>query len=151
MKINWEHQVKLASIIAEEAHKGTFRKFGADKDLPYIVHPNRVAESLDDPILKAAGYLHDVVEDTSITFQVLKDRGVSDEVVEVLRYVTKREGENYKDFIMRITGNLRAMKLKVADLKDNLSSCPEGQMKDKYRLALWILEREIALTETAND
>jgi hypothetical protein len=151
MKINWEHQITLASIIAKEAHKGTFRNFGADRNLPYIVHPNRVAESLEDPLLKSAGYLHDVVEDTNITFQDLKDRGVCEEVIDVLKYVTKIEGENYRDFIARIAGNLKAMKLKVADLKDNLSSCPEGQMKDKYRLALWILEGEIALTETAND
>ena len=32
------------------------------------------------------------------------------------------------------------MKLKLLDLEDNLMSCPEGSMKDKYRLAKWIIE-----------
>lgn len=135
-----EELVKLAESIAREAHTGAIRKFGADKDKPYIVHPERVAAKLDYPVLKAAGWLHDVVEDTKITFQDLLDRGIWPEVVDILKYVTKKEGENYKDFMVRISRSKFAMQLKKADLEDNLESCPEGQMKDKYRLALWLID-----------
>lgn len=54
-----------ARSFAEKAHKGQRRK---SSDVPYITHPIRVAERLDqagfNDNLVCAGYLHDVVEDT---------------------------------------------------------------------------------------
>lgn len=40
--------VEISRKIAEDAHKGQFRKMGADKGKPYIVHPERIAAKFPD-------------------------------------------------------------------------------------------------------
>lgn len=56
-----------AKLFAIKAHKGQKRK--SDKEKPMIIHPINVANILEeynfDDFVIAAGYLHDVVEDTS--------------------------------------------------------------------------------------
>lgn len=58
-----------AKLFAIKAHKGQVRK--AEPDKPYIMHPIGVANLLEqygyDDMIVAAGYLHDVVEDTEYT------------------------------------------------------------------------------------
>jgi hypothetical protein len=138
-----KEQIALAEQIARKAHEGQFRTKGADKGKPYIVHPERVANRLkSDPILECVGWLHDVVEDTSITFDDLLKQGVLPEIVEILKFVTRPKGENYFDFCKRIAKNLDAIELKLADLEDNMSSLEECGAKDKYRFAKAYLERE---------
>ena len=51
---------RLAEQIARKAHDG----LTDEADRPYIEHPARVAARLTDPELRAAAWLHDVVEDT---------------------------------------------------------------------------------------
>lgn len=64
-----------AAMLADYAHKGQFRKWDKS-DCPYIVHPMRVAsmvclrEEIDADMICAA-FLHDVLEDTSITYEDL--------------------------------------------------------------------------------
>lgn len=125
------------------AHQGQTRKFGADAGKPYFVHPARIGNQFDDPILRDAGYLHDVLEDTHITEDKLRELGVNEEVIEIVKAVTKRPGEKYFDFIMRIDSNMKAKLIKMADLRDNMSSIDEGSLKDKYRFALAFLNKDI--------
>jgi len=136
-------QLEIARNIATKAHEGQFRKMGEDKGKPYIVHPERVAEALShySETLASAGFLHDVLEDTNITEADLKSQGIDDYVIEIVKQVTKKEGENYLDFILRIKGYQFATLLKIADLKDNMKSLQEGSLLDKYRMALWILNQ----------
>ena len=60
-----------AKEFAIKAHKGQVRK--NEKDKPMIMHPISVAELLEeygyDDNVVAAGYLHDVVEDTKYTIE----------------------------------------------------------------------------------
>ena len=137
--------VEKCKKIATEAHKGQFRKFGDDKGKPYIVHPERVASKVasrfDDPYLAAIGWLHDVIEDTDITIDNLNEMGVPPEVQFGVKGMTKWEGENYLNFILRVQMNPYARPVKIADIEDNMISLKEGSLKDKYRLALYILRR----------
>ena len=89
--------------------------------------------------------LHDVVEDTSITFEDLKTEGLDDRLLEALKCLTKEEGEDYKAFIERVSTNRLATKVKIQDLKDNMDVTRlNGKAHWKletYKEALEYLER----------
>lgn len=128
---------KMAQEIATEAHKGQFRKF-TEKGQPYIIHPERVAQNVPEEYRPAA-WLHDVLEDTSVSEERLRTI-FPKEVVDVVVILTHRKKEeNYFEYIMRIAQDPKAITIKLADLRDNLNSLPEGSLKDKYRLAQYIL------------
>ncbi len=74
-------QSELAQSIAAAAHKGQVDKAGK----PYIEHPAHVAANVQGDAAKAVAWLHDVVEDTPLTFADLRERGVAPEVIEALK------------------------------------------------------------------
>jgi len=142
-------QLEIARKIATKAHEGQFRKMGEDKGKPYIVHPERVSKALENytgsDILSAVGVLHDVLEDTNVTEEDLRAQGIEEYIIRIVQTLTKKEGENYLNFILRIKDCEAATRVKIADLKDNMTSLQEGSLLDKYRMALWILNvREYA-------
>lgn len=118
--------------IATCAHTGQVDKAGA----PYILHPLRVMLTRDNEIERICAILHDVIEDTDITFADLRNEGFSEEVITVLDCLTKRDGEAYDDFIDRVLINETACRVKLADLCDNmdLSRIENPTEKDKERL-----------------
>ena len=101
---------------AEECHRGHLDKSG----VMYVLHPLQVMRQMKTETEKIVGVLHDIVEDTPITLQDLRQKGYSEEIVEAIDCLTKREGENYEDFIERCKKNPIAMKVKIADLEDNM-------------------------------
>ena len=103
--------------IARQAHAGQVDKGGAD----YIGHPLRVMEKCGTEEEKIVGVLHDVVEDSDWTFEMLEEEGFTPDVVEALKCLTKvPEDENYDDFIARVMTNPLAVKIKLYDIEDNL-------------------------------
>lgn len=106
--------------IAYKAHIGQLDKGGS----PYILHPVRVALHCQTEDEKIVALLHDVVEDTSITFEDLKTEGLDDRLLEALKCLTKEAGEDYKAFIERVSTNRLATKVKIQDLKDNMDVTP---------------------------
>ena len=124
---------KKAEIIARKAHAGQVDKAGED----YFNHPKRVADNFyeDNDIIVAL--LHDVIEDTEITLEQLKEEGFNDAVLAALDAITKREGESYDQFIERVKDNPIALKVKLADLRDNMDilRLPVLTEKDLQRIA----------------
>jgi (p)ppGpp synthase/HD superfamily hydrolase len=122
--------------IAVTAHQGQTDRYGA----PYILHPLRVMERVDTEIEKIVAILHDVVEDTKWTFDDLRREGFSDEIIQALDCLTKREGEAYEDFVNRSAGNSLARRVKLADLEDNMDirRMPTVTAKDVERLAKYL-------------
>jgi (p)ppGpp synthase/HD superfamily hydrolase len=127
MALSLDKQLLLAPQVAARAHRTQKRKDGT----PYIAHPIRVAlrvapkigdflEAMNMEALIVA-YLHDVVEDTDVTFDDLRELGFSESVLAALDGVTKRTGEKYMDFIRRckVSGPV-AVAVKLADIEDNL-------------------------------
>ena len=109
--------LERAIEIARQAHAGQVDKGGAD----YIWHPLRVMERGENEEQKIVGVLHDVVEDSDWTFEMLEAEGFSGEIVDALRCVTKQsEDEDYDAFISRIITNPLAIKVKLYDLEDNM-------------------------------
>jgi (p)ppGpp synthase/HD superfamily hydrolase len=87
--------------------------------------------------------LHDVVEDTEYTVEDLRKAGYSQKILRSLNCLTKRDGEEYDQFIKRVKRNPLARKVKVADIEDNLDLARIERPKkrdfmriEKYRRAL---------------
>jgi (p)ppGpp synthase/HD superfamily hydrolase len=108
--------LEKAIAIAVEAHRGQKDKNGA----AYILHPLSVMHRVEGEAAKIVAVLHDVVEDTPWTFEKLKSEGFTNEILQALEGVTKREGESYEDFVKRAAGNPVARRVKLADLEDNM-------------------------------
>ncbi len=129
--------LERAIQIATEAHKGQLDKAGRD----YIGHPLRVMEMGKTEDEKIVGVLHDVIEDTDWTFEMLEAEGFSREVIEALKCVTKlSENENYDDFIERVKKNPLAVAVKINDLTDNMDirRLPYLSDKDVKRLKKYL-------------
>lgn len=107
---------KEALKIAYKAHDGQYRR---DSYVPYIVHPIRVSNCFNDDFRKTIAVLHDVIEDTSITYDDLNQFSMN--VIKILEMLTKRENENHFDYVDRVKQNEIAIEIKIADIVDNLS------------------------------
>ncbi len=90
--------------------------------LPYLNHLFKVYSNVLDYDEKVIALLHDVVEDTDVSFEDLKEFGYPDCYVEILSYLTKKKGEYYPDYIERIinSNNIHVLNIKMADLKHNM-------------------------------
>ena len=123
--------------IATEAHKGQFDKAGNE----YIGHPLRVMEMGRTEEEKIVGVLHDLVEDTDWTFEMLEAEGFAPEIIAALKCVTKlSENENYDAFIERVRKNPLATAVKINDLTDNMDirRLPYLSDKDVKRLKKYL-------------
>lgn len=117
-----------AKAIATSAHEGQVDKAGK----PYIEHPMRVMNMGKTVEEKIAGVLHDVVEDSDWTFEMLEKEGIPKDVLDALRCVTKlSEDEDYDHFIERVKTNPLAVKVKINDLKDNMDITRLGEVTEK--------------------
>ena len=119
--------VRFALFTALTAH-GEQRRKGKDGET-YIFHPVRVYEAVKrvrplDYELQAAALLHDVVEDTDLSFGYLTMLGFPDRTVEIVRFLTHLEGETYFEYIDRVAQSDSARLIKLADIDDNLIAIP---------------------------
>lgn len=106
----------MALKIAVEAHTGQVDKVGR----PYILHVLRVMSKMETPEEMMVAVLHDVVEDTDITLDNLREFGFSGDVIMAVNAITKREGDDYGDYLASVSANAIARQVKLADLEDNM-------------------------------
>lgn len=106
-----------AIALASEKHMGQFDKGG----MPYILHPLKVMHYLrsDDLELMCIAVLHDVVEDSDVTFADLYNMGFTERIVTALRLLTKHRGQTHEEYRDGILSNSDAIKVKIADLRHN--------------------------------
>lgn len=140
-----DEKLKLARSLAQTFHSGQYRR-GADRE-PYFNHVERVAGKFVSIISQQVAYLHDIVEDTEMTFDDLYQKGFSVEVVRAVDAMTKREGESYEQFIERVKRNKIARRVKIYDILDNLNSEPTKKQVKKYTKALLVLMGGKAIAE----
>ncbi len=128
----WREQIRRADAIASKAHKGQKDKGGR----AYAEHPRAVAAMLDDPLLKTAALLHDVIEDTEWTADDLLAAGIHPKVVETVCTLTHQEQETYDEYLTRVGRNPLAVEVKLADLRHNsqLDRIPNPGPNDFERL-----------------
>jgi GTP pyrophosphokinase len=135
--------IKRAYQYAEQKHQGIFRKSGE----PYIHHLLEVAYILatlqGGPSTIAAGFLHDVVEDTDTTVEDLKYL-FNDDVASLVESLTKIQqlklsqrdkkdflAEDHRKIFIGMARDIRVIIIKLADRLHNMrtlqSLSPERQ------------------------
>lgn len=137
--------VKQAMNLAYCAHDGQSDK----NNYPYIAHPLHLAEGMSDEASTIVALLHDVVEDTKVTFGELENMGFGADIITALKLLTHSKDVPYMTYINELKCNPLARKVKIADLKHNsdlsrLNSATEKdiQRAEKYKEALENLENE---------
>lgn len=128
--------VLFSEQVAKEAHRCQFRRDGVT---PYIVHPEAVAARLDDTDGKIVGWLHDVVEDTTVDEKKLLTLGFPQYIVDAVSSMTRRKGQKDTDYFNGIKANPLACRVKIADMLCNLSCDPKPKTAVKYVKALLFL------------
>ena len=138
-------QTKKALALCFDAHKAQKDKSG----MPYVFHPFHLAEQMKDEKTTVAALLHDVVEDTDISFDDLLAMGFETEIIDALRLLTHDENIDYFDYVKNIKLNPIAKVVKLADLSHNsdLTRFEEFEIDErilernkKYKKAIEILE-----------
>jgi GTP diphosphokinase / guanosine-3',5'-bis(diphosphate) 3'-diphosphatase len=135
--------LERAIEIAAYAHAGQTDKAGQ----PYILHPLRVMLAVNSLPEKITAVMHDVVEDTNVTFADLQSEGFDPEVLAAIEALTKTTGETRLAAAQRAVVNPIARVVKLADVADNmdLSRISEPTEKDYARLKEYEQVRSILL------
>ena len=134
-----QSQSEKAYEIAKKAHLGQIDKAGED----YIKHPEKVDSFVNSDEEKAVAYLHDVIEDTELTLEDLREYGFSEEVLKAVDVITKKKGQDYQTYLNSVKENKLARVVKLADLRHNsdltrLINITEKDIerKEKYQKAI---------------
>jgi (p)ppGpp synthase/HD superfamily hydrolase len=132
--------IAAAIRIAAEAHANQLDKDGR----PYILHSLAVMMTVPAGDAQIVAVLHDVVEDTSVTFVDLVRAGFAESILASLRLVTHAKDEPYAQYVIRCKADPVARAVKLADLRDNTR--PERAMmrpgaleRDARRMARYLL------------
>jgi len=141
------HSLERAIEIAVRAHAGQVDKAGQ----PYILHPLRLMLAVRSSHERMAAVLHDVIEDTPVTFDELESEGFPIEVLDAVRALTKTEGESRIAAATRAAQNPVARAVKLADITDNmdLSRISQPTERDFARLKEYEQVRALLLSHRA--
>ena len=104
-------------IIAVGAHANQFDKGGS----PYILHPLAVMQMLntEDEELQCIALGHDTVEDGEVTYEKLREVGMTERVIDGIRCLTKIPGESYAEYKIKVKSNMDAVLVKMCDIRHN--------------------------------
>lgn len=127
----YTNNTRKAINIAYKAHENQKDKFG----IPYIFHPTHLAEQMTKEEECIVAMLHDVVEDTPMTFEELA-KDFSDEIIEALKLLTHDKSVDYMKYIKEISKNALATKVKKADLNHNLDQTRLSMLTEEDRLRM---------------
>ena len=105
-----------AIILAARAYRGKVDKEGQ----PKIFHVLRVMLRFNNANERIVAVLHDLIKDDGFMLDHLRTAGYSEEILQALDCLTRRENESYEQFIERVKENPIAREVRIADLEDNV-------------------------------
>lgn len=127
--------VEAARQLATTAHAGQVDKSGQ----PYIGHPARVAARTRDrgegDAVEVVAWLHDVVEDTAVTRDDIEAQ-FGREISDAVDAITRRPAEDSDAYYARVAANSVALRVKNADIEDNLDPKRTDQLDPETRQRL---------------
>ncbi|MEP7080196.1 MAG: RelA/SpoT family protein [Ginsengibacter sp.] len=145
LKSGDKEQIRLAFEIAVEAHKTMRRKSGE----PYILHPIAVAMICVEEIglgvrSTICALLHDTVEDTDITLELVK-KDFGSEIAKIVDGLTKisnvldanvsQQAENFKKILLTLTDDPRVILIKLADRLHNMRTLESMKREKQLKIA----------------
>ena len=145
-----EHMLNRAYVVAMQAHGDQTRSNGD----PYFSHPLAVAAILTelrlDPISVATGLLHDVVEDTDVTIDQIREMFTPEvaRLVDGVTKISKRElaadtdgkSENFAKFLLATAKDVRVLLVKLADRLHNMRTLHYLKPEKRERIARETME-----------
>jgi (p)ppGpp synthase/HD superfamily hydrolase len=144
----WEDADQILST-AELAHTGQTRRSGE----PYIEHPIAVANIINqyypgERLLCTAALLHDTLEDAVANGNFQDEQELIDtikssyrnpeeglQVLSIVGALTHDKGADYTGYLVQLSTNPDALKIKLADMLHNMSTTPTPKQAQKYRTA----------------
>src|SRR5215208_6222005 len=122
-------------------HKGQTRASGE----PYLVHPLEVADMRLDEVSVATGLLHDVVEDTLVAPEVIRD-SFGEEIAHHVDGLTKlahisnqsreeQQAENVRKMLLAMVDDVRVVLVKLADRLHNMRTLQHLKPEKRRRIA----------------
>lgn len=150
LKENDLNRIREAYEFADQAHFGQMRKSGE----PYILHPLAVADILVnmqmDTTSVIAALLHDVVEDTTVSLEVVHEKfGATCAMIvdgltklEKIKFKSKEEhqNENYRKMFVAMAQDIRVILIKLADRLHNMRTLKHQSEEAQRRIADETLE-----------
>jgi (p)ppGpp synthase/HD superfamily hydrolase len=134
---------KKALKLCFDIHKEQVDKSG----LPYVFHPFHLAEQMETEETTIVALLHDVVEDSDLTLDDLRQMGFGDTVIAALALLTHDPAVEYMDYVRAVKDNPIARAVKLADLRHNsdltrLDTVDEKALarREKYLQAMTLLK-----------
>jgi guanosine-3',5'-bis(diphosphate) 3'-pyrophosphohydrolase len=142
--------IQRGYVVSAKYHKGQLRMNGE----PYLTHPIEVANILAelklDVITVTAGLLHDVLEDTLMSPEKLREQ-FGDEVYQLVDGVTKisqvqfssrrqKQAENFRKMLLAMVSDIRVLFVKLADRLHNMQTLQYLSPESRERISLETLE-----------
>lgn len=141
-----EDLICRAFNFAYQLHEGQYRKSGE----PYIAHPIAVASLLrdlgGDSVTIAAGFLHDIVEDTEVTPEEIEEKfGIQvrllvEGVTKLSKFnfssTTERQAENFRRMFLAMATDIRVIVVKLADRLHNMRTLEHLKPEKQRRISL---------------
>ncbi len=136
--------IRLAYEMAVDAHRNQRRKSGE----PYILHPIAVATICAEeiglgPTALVAALLHDVVEDTSVSLEEIRER-FGERIAKIVDGLTKLDtaynaespqAENFRKVLSTLVDDVRVVLIKMADRLHNMRTIGSMSRDKQLKIA----------------
>jgi len=139
-----DNLIDKAKSVANYVHRNQRRKVGNRK---YIVHPFAVYLTLnkwhEPEKTQAIGLLHDTIEDAEYPKAVTTfiEKHFPSDVVKGIKLLSHEKSVDYNTYVKTLIKHPLALKVKLADIQNNLKDYPSPKQIKKYYNALVVFQQ----------